>query len=239
MVAFVAPCFAASQNGVLSRKNTCLVRKRVSRSLCVCVLNDNSGNGVNFPPASSWRDDASDVEVRSTDKEADEEDNFEIPDPQTILREARIVSVPLPLDAYLEESASGQVFIDELVPDGNSAKTGLISEGDVIVAVSLPFGDSMIPISRTSGVKMILEHVSTRDEDEEFFQLALISSPGVEVLRAQIQELTQQEIEAHKRVREGIDKVFIDEYPEVKRVSEDENTEAFDPKFLRREGFDI
>lgn len=205
----------------------------------MCVLNENSGNGVNFPPASSLRGDVSDVEVRSTDKEADEEDYPEIPDPRALLLEARIVSVRLPLDAYLEESASGQVFIDELVPDGNSAKTGLISEGDIIVAVSLPFGDAMVPVSKTCGVEMIQVHVSTRDEDEEFFQLALISSPGVEVLRAQMQENTQQEIEAQKHVRESIDMVYIDEYPQVKRVSGDKNTKGFDLEFLRRSGFDI
>lgn len=245
MTAFVSSCFthfsgklAAFRGAPILTNSRCPTRKPTRSPPCASTIDEDSAADFDFPSVSSLQTTASDINPPSVHAQSNDEDNEVLATPRMLPDDARIVSVSLPLDAYLEESVSGQVYIDELIPDGNSAQTGLISEGDIIVAVSLPFGDGMFPVPNENALQMVQDYVQSRDEDEEFFKMALISSAGVQVFRQELQDKIQLDIQARKVLDENIDKIYINEYPSVK-PQEDVIAERFNAEFLREEGFDV
>lgn len=239
MVAFVPSFLATFRNGFVPRETKCAVLKRGRNHVWRSNLDGTSGNGANFPSETSLQNAESSARTTSENVELGSEFNEELPDPYEIVRDARTISVKLPLDAYLEETASGQVFVDELVPGGNAEKSGLILEGDIIVAVSLPFGDAMFPVPDFDAITMVQDHVRTRDESEEFFNMAVVSSAGVEVLRQELADKAQREVDNLKKMEENIEKINIDEYPTVKKESTDGEVVEFDAEFLRTQGFNV
>ena len=131
---------------------------------------------------------------------------------QDVLNGTRTVSIEQPLGVFLDEALDGRVFIDELIEDGNAAKSGLLHEGDVIVAVSLPYGDGLTPVPEEDGIDAIENHMSTRHVEEKYFKMAVKASEGVEEIRREIaSELEQKYTDGD--IRELVKGVFVEEYP--------------------------
>lgn len=234
MLTFV-PSILTKSSSFVPRKGVCSYRRPSKAHVWVNQLEGASGNGVDISSDSLQKSDT-EGKTDANDRSVIEE---EVPDSYELLRDAKIVCVQLPLDVYLEEAVTGQVFVDELVSGGNSEKSGLISEGDIIVAVSLPFGDGLFPVPKTNAISMIQEHILTRDESEDHFKLALIPSPGTEFLRQQLTEKANREVAALAKLKENVDKIYIDEYPSVREQVADDLEPVFDSDYLRGEGFDV
>lgn len=148
---------------------------------------------------------------------------------------ARIVSIKLPLDLYLEESSSGAVYVAELVPGGNAEKSGQISEGDIIAAVSIPFGEAMMPVPEEDGVDMVYSNVLTRDED--YFRMAILP-PGADALskdngKNKLKDLTIEQI------RDITSRIYRSEYPSAPDPDEDDEKSKFNLDILREQGYDV
>lgn len=152
------------------------------------------------------------------------------------LDDARIVSIPLPLDVYLEESAQGKVYVDEVIPRGNAEKTGCVFEGDVVIAVSLPFGDALHPVPSLGGLDLVQEHISSRGEGLEF-RMALIPS-NIEALRQEAVDAQDAQM-TYAQMGEIAKKIFTEEYPFAPSHQEDVQEGQLDFEILREEGFDI
>lgn len=236
MLTFVPSIFTKSCSAFVPRIGVCSNRQPARDYVWVSHLEGASGNGVNRSSESDLYNSDPARKTTVNDPSVIEE---ELQDPYELLRDTNIVSVKLPLGAYLEESVTGQVFVDELVPGGNAEKSGLISEGDIIVAVSLPFGDGLFPVPKNGALGMIQEHILTREEAEEHFKLALVPSLGAEFLRKQLTEKASREISALAILAENVDKIYVDEYPTVPERDTDDLPPVFDADYLRGEGFNV
>jgi hypothetical protein len=75
--------------------------------------------------------------------------------------EDRVVELRRPLGVVLEEDENGNVFVETLAPKGNAARTGLVSEGDVVTMLSATFGDQMWSC-RGAGLTRVLAAIRVR-----------------------------------------------------------------------------
>lgn len=151
------------------------------------------------------------------------------------LDNAKIVSIPLPLDVYLEEAEDGRVYVDEVIPGGNAERTGCVSEGDIIRAVSLPFGDALFPLPSTGGLSLVQEYIGSRGEGLEF-RMALVPS-DIEALKQTTNHSENVPMTSEERA-ENAKKIHIAEYPFAPRKRQSEKG-GLDLEFLRSEGFEV
>lgn len=145
------------------------------------------------------------------------------------------VTLNLPLGFYLEETPDGVVFIDELVPDGNAAKSGLVKVGDIITAVSLPFGDAIHPVPSFAGLDMVEQHITSRDDDT--FRITINSSQDIQSLRDQVVRGQYNELSI-ERMQEMSVKINVPEYPILPPEAEEELSEADRKQSFLDYGFD-
>lgn len=150
-----------------------------------------------------------------------------------------LVSLPLPLGIFLDQTTDGLVFVDELEPDGNAAKLGQLVEGDVIQAVSLPFGNNLFPVPEVNGLQMIAEYMRSRDKEEHFFHMAVSRGNDVEALRARLP--TEIDVDTADSAFELATKIQVEEYPIIspEGMKAEEEDFATRMKQLREYGFDM
>lgn len=149
--------------------------------------------------------------------------------------EARIVQVPLPLDVYLEQTAFGKVFIDEVIQDGNADRVGL-KVGDVVVAVSFPFGEGMMPVPDSNGLEMIAEFMSSRGDMERYFGVAVVNG-AVDELRDDVNEkvfVTEEEGLRRLLAMNRLDYSFV-----ASETEEEEEEEGIMGEQEKKDGYDI
>lgn len=150
-----------------------------------------------------------------------------------------LVSSPLPLGVFLDQTADGLVFVDEIEPDGNAAKLGQLVEGDVVRAVSLPFGNNLIPVPEVNGLQMIATYMRSRDTDEPLFHMAIRRGNDVEALRARLP--SEIDVDSADATLELAKKIYVDEYPSLspESVETQEDDHATRMKKLREYGFEM
>lgn len=166
----------------------------------------------------------------------------EEPDPNECLKDTTLVTSSLPLGMVIEELPTGELFIDEIVPSGNAAKTGKFREGDIIIAVALPFGGALIPLPKEDAMEEFENHVNTQSDDT--ITLAVRRNDVVS-LRSQIEEMGAAQytpLEMMNMTKE----VHVSWYPFVSPVDEEheEDEEGSDkPQFnleaLQEAGLDM
>ena len=161
-------------------------------------------------------------------------------DSDELISDAPVVTVRLPLGAYLEETTDGRIFVDELVTGGNAETSRLLLEGDVITAVSLPFGDSLFPVPDSDGLEMIASYIESREGDT--FRLAVVRTYSLQDLRSQSAEKSENAVPISKHL-ERLKEIHVPEYP-IQRSDESDTPSSdtdFVPDFqaLRESGFDF
>lgn len=84
-----------------------------------------------------------------------------------------------PLGLVLEEDKEGNIFVDEIVEDGNASKTGLVDVGDQLLAVSAVVFNKTIDYGGI-GVKAGEETIKfmTRGEKFDTVMAAIGSNPS-------------------------------------------------------------
>jgi len=55
----------------------------------------------------------------------------------------RVVELKRPLGVVLNEDNDGNVYVEQVAPKGNAARTGLVKEGDIVTMCSATFGGDM------------------------------------------------------------------------------------------------
>lgn len=156
-------------------------------------------------------------------------------DSPDLLANTRTVSVKLPLDAYLEETPAGIVYIDEIVAGGNADKQRVLKEGDNILAVSLPFGDGLMPVPTVGALDMVESFILERGEDERDFKMAVASGSRLNQIRAQESSFNFCNL-PEEQLLDRAEQFYIAEYP---IVPPDEQDETIDVEALRAYGFDM
>merc|ERR1719162_659210 len=73
----------------------------------------------------------------------------------------RVVELKRPLGLILNEDDSGNVFVENVAPRGNAARTGMVKEGDIVVMCSATFGDQLWS-TRGAGLSRVLSAIRIR-----------------------------------------------------------------------------
>lgn len=150
---------------------------------------------------------------------------------------SKLVSVPLPLGVYLEEAEDGVVYVDEVAEEGNAAQHGLLPVGSAVLAVSIPYGDAVLPIPNEEGLSMVETQISTRGENEKDFRMVLLPkekrSPTKEVKKGPLPEMSFEEM------KELSGKFFADGYIVVEDTEEEGRSLEADLQALKEYGFDV
>lgn len=94
------------------------------------------------------------------------------------------VAIPIPLGVFMEELPSGKVFVDEVEPGGNADKTGALQEGDLIVAMSLPYSSALVPLPDEGALEEVESFVKSRSGEAITF--AVRRGGDVESFREEI-----------------------------------------------------
>lgn len=173
----------------------------------------------------------------------------------TFLDDKVIVSVSVPLGAILEELpvptpydrelTHGQVFVDEIEEGGNAHTTGL-RVGDIIVAFSLPYGDSLMPLPIDDPLDALQRGLQLRSKSDEV-QLAVKRGSDVNELRSRVQESNDKSQLTLEELSELSAKVFVDSYPYDSSEDTDEpiagywdgKKPALDLDWMRSRGFSM
>ncbi|KAI0563310.1 PDZ domain containing protein [Gracilaria domingensis] len=175
--------------------------------------------------------DSSKIPESPVENQVEESDEIYIP-PGT-----KLVSLPLPLGVFTEQTVDGQVFVDEVDDEGNAAKPGGLQVGDVIEAVSLPYGNSLFPVPKTNGMDMIADYISSRDPSESLFHIAVSKGHDINDLRGRV-EVDESWLTADEAAKMA-EKIHITDYPivipETKSEEEDLASRANE---LEKYGFD-
>lgn len=159
-----------------------------------------------------------------------------IPDKyQGYLDDSRTVSIPLPLDVFLEETSHGEVYIDEVIEGGNACKSNFVEPGDVIIAVCVPFGDALLPLPQEGGLKMLMSQIGSREDGLEF--IMAVRKEDLETLRENTISPEEDEALDFDLIQECCDKIFVDDYPF--QPQEKPKEQGLDLEQLREEGFDV
>lgn len=72
-----------------------------------------------------------------------------------------LVELKRPLGLVLDEDDDGNVFVQTVAPRGNAARSGLVSEGDIVTMCSATFGDEMWSC-RGVGLSRVLAAIRVR-----------------------------------------------------------------------------
>lgn len=160
---------------------------------------------------------------------------------QAALRDTVRVEVALPLSMVVEELESGDLFIDEILPDGNAAAAGLLREGDVLVAASLPIGDVLAPLQREDALDEFASMLDCRDTAT----ITLVVRRGdVHELRARLEKEQNKDYLAGG-ILDRLDEIHVPWYPIVApdEIEDDDSAENGEPKLdldaVREAGMDM
>lgn len=167
----------------------------------------------NAPVTSAAKDEPEDVDFEMP------KDLMELPE----MKDTTIFSIPLPLGLYLEQTTTGKLFVDEIDLEGNAAKVGL-KAGDIVVAVSLPYGDSLYPVPEEEPLEKVVDFIETRTEDT--FRMAIRHGEDLEKLREDILFEHDFDGEQFSKNQEQLKDIFIDEYPFVPEADDEEQVEG-------------
>ncbi|GAB5030049.1 pdz domain protein [Nannochloropsis oceanica] len=72
-----------------------------------------------------------------------------------------VVELQKPLGIVLEEDEKGNVYVKELSPAGNAARSGKVEKGDLVTMISATFGDECWS-ARGAGLGMIMQAIKVR-----------------------------------------------------------------------------
>uniref|UniRef100_A0A6T9Z7B2 PDZ domain-containing protein n=1 Tax=Erythrolobus madagascarensis TaxID=708628 RepID=A0A6T9Z7B2_9RHOD len=108
-----------------------------------------------------------------------------------------VVGLKLPLGIVFEETIHGVLYVDDLVEGGNAAMSEQIFPGDVVVAASRPYGDSLILIEPENPLEMLRDIVLYRQKDELLYlELDSDYPGGIDALRGESNdEMSDEEID--------------------------------------------
>ena len=73
----------------------------------------------------------------------------------------RVIELKKPLGVVLDQDDRGNVYVSQLAPMGNAARTGAVSEGDIVVMCSATFGDQLWS-TRGCGLPRVLKAIKVR-----------------------------------------------------------------------------
>lgn len=153
-----------------------------------------------------------------------------------LLDGAEEVTISKPLGVVMEELPDGKVFIDEIFPDGNAHKAGALREGDIIVAVSLPFGSGLIPVPTENALDSLEDFIGSREDGN--ITLAVRHGADVAQLRTQAGNTTYNVLspEQIKQVRQALDTNWYPFAPDDDGMDFKKMTQLDE---LRNDGFDM
>jgi hypothetical protein len=120
-----------------------------------------------------------------------------------VTNEDRYAIIRKPLGVILEEGADGMVFIANIDPNGNAAKSNFdIRIGDIVVAVSATFGDEVWS-TRGVGIDRVLKSIKIRAGD--FVTIVLESSEeNQDQKEAASKNATKRRIDAREKFGEPV-----------------------------------
>lgn len=120
-----------------------------------------------------------------------------------VTNEDRYAIIRKPLGIILEEGADGMVFIANIDPNGNAAKSNFdIRIGDIVVAVSATFGDEVWS-TRGVGIDRVLKSIKIRAGD--FVTLVLESSVENEEQKEEaVENASKRRIDAREKFGEPV-----------------------------------
>jgi len=120
-----------------------------------------------------------------------------------VTNEDRYAIIRKPLGVILEEGADGMVFIANIDPNGNAAKSNFdIRIGDIVVAVSATFGDEVWS-TRGVGIDRVLKSIKIRAGD--FVTIVLENSEeNQDQKEAASKNATKRRIDAREKFGEPV-----------------------------------
>ena len=150
---------------------------------------------------------------------------------------AKLVSVPLPLGVYLEEAEDGVVYVDEIAEGGNAENHGLLPVGSAVLAVSIPYGDAVVPVPEENGLLAVETQIRTRGEEEKDFRVIILPEekrpPMKELKKGPVPEITFEEM------IETSGKFFGDGYLVLDDTKDEGKPLEADLEALKEYGFDV
>uniref|UniRef100_A0A6U1P4I4 PDZ domain-containing protein n=1 Tax=Fibrocapsa japonica TaxID=94617 RepID=A0A6U1P4I4_9STRA len=115
----------------------------------------------------------------------------------------RVAEVNKPLGMVLEEDERGDVYVADVIPGGNAARTGKIFQGDKVVMISATFGEEVwstrgvgigsvmnaVKVRSGNSVKVVLESTA---ESKQKAQEAAMTAAEIRAARAAEEEKNRQ-----------------------------------------------
>lgn len=146
------------------------------------------------------------------------------------------VTVDLPLGVVLEELPTGEVFVDEVEPEGNADKSGSLREGDIIVALSLPYGSGLTFVPEEDALDSVETFVKSRAGGSMTF--AVKRGSDVAILRGHVEKALYDSI-TEEQIKLVRDAVRTEWYPFVPDYEEEDLSEADKLLDLRKSGYNM
>lgn len=132
--------------------------------------------------------------------------------------EDRVVELRRPLGIVLKEDDDGNVFVEQVAPKGNAARTGMVKEGDIVTMCSATFGDDMwstrgvgltrvlaaIRVRAGPTVKLVFESTKETSKKSMFNKKALAAAEEARVrAQAKKDQLLKELDETDKQLKKG------------------------------------